>query len=107
MVASIGEIQAVARRIGREFGARRIILFGSRSHGTARSDSDVDLLVIMPFSGHRADQSVAIRMKLRPTFPVDLVIRSPQEVKRRLAMGDLFLRDILEHGKVLYEADDG
>jgi hypothetical protein len=33
-------------------------------------------------------------------------VRTPEKVRQRLEMGDSFLREILEEGKVLYEADD-
>jgi hypothetical protein len=29
---------------------------------------------------------------------------TPQEIKRRLKLGDFFIKDIIEKGKVLYEA---
>ena len=100
----MNDIEDLAARIGHEFHARKVVLFGSHASGAARRDSDVDLFVIMPFRGRRVDQSVAIRMKLRPTFPLDLVIRSPREVRERLRLGDSFIRQILKTGKVLYEA---
>ena len=103
----MNEIEDLAGRIGREFHARKVVLFGSHASGAVTSDSDVDLLVIMPFRGRRVDQSVAIRMKLRPSFPVDLVVRSPKEVRERLKIGDSFIRGMLETGKVLYEAHYG
>ena len=102
---SMRAIRTFARRIGKEFLAERVILFGSQSQRAASSDSDVDLLVVMPFHGNRVEQSVAIRMKLRPSFPLDLILRTPGEIRKRLAMGDTFIRDILQYGKVLYEAD--
>jgi predicted nucleotidyltransferase len=102
-----GRIKEFAQRIGREFRAQRVILFGSHAEGRATKNSDVDLFVVMPFRGRRVDQSVTIRLKLRPAFPVDLIVRSPQEVRRRLKMGDTFIRDILDNGEVLYEADHG
>ena len=101
---SIGE---VGERIAREFHPDRIVLFGSHAHGTAGEDSDVDLLVIMPFEGKAVAKSVEIRLKVRPGFPLDLLVRTPEKVRERLAMGDGFMREILETGKVLYEADDG
>jgi predicted nucleotidyltransferase len=103
----MNEIEDLAGRIGREFHARKVVLFGSHASGAAAGDSDVDLFVIMPFRGRRVDQSVAIRMKLRPSFPVDLVVRSPREVRERLKIGDSFVRGILETGKILYEAHYG
>jgi len=99
------EIIEFARRIGHEFGAHQVYLFGSRARGKARLDSDVDLLIVMPHHGQRVQQAVAIRMALRPKFPVDLVIRSPKEIQIRLKMGDTFIRDVLQRGKLLYEAD--
>ena len=66
----------------------------------------MDLLVIGPFEGRSVDRSVQIRMQLRPGFPVDLVVRTAEKVRERLAIGDDFMQEILEEGKVLYEADD-
>ncbi len=42
---------------------------------------------------------------LRPAFPVDLIVRTPEKVRERLTMGDDFMWEIIEEGKVLYEAD--
>ena len=39
-------------------------------------------------------------------MPVDLIVRSEKEIKQRLKIGDQFMREILEHGKVMYEAAD-
>ena len=43
-------------------------------------------------------------MELWPGFPVDLLVRTPEKVRQRLEMGDCFMREIVEEGKVLYEA---
>lgn len=99
------QIEELSRRIVEEFRPQRIVLFGSYATGAPTPDSDVDLLVIMPFEGKPVFQSVQIRMKTRPPFPVDLLVRTPDMIRRRLEMGDTFLRDILTSGKVLYEAD--
>jgi predicted nucleotidyltransferase len=105
-MVAMGQIEGFVRRIGREFGAERVILFGSYARGTVTEDSDVDLLVIGPFEGRSVDRSVEIRMKLRPRFPVDLLVRTAEKVHERIQMGDEFMREIVEEGKVLYEADD-
>jgi predicted nucleotidyltransferase len=104
-MVAMDSIEEFGRRIGREFSAERVILFGSYARGAVTKDSDVDLLVIGPFEGRSVDRSVQIRMKLRPGFPVDLVVRTPQKVRQRVGMGDDFMQEILEEGKVLYEAD--
>jgi predicted nucleotidyltransferase len=105
-MVAISKIKEFGRQIGKQFGAERVILFGSYAQGKVTVDSDVDLLVIGPFKGRGVDKSVEIRMKLRPQFPVDILIKTPQKVHERLKMGDQFIREILEEGKILYEAND-
>jgi len=105
-MVAMDRIKELGRQIGQEFDAERVILFGSYARGAVTRDSDVDLLVIGPFEGRSVDRSVQIRMKLRPGFALDLVVRTPEKVRERLAMGDDFMQDILDEGKVLYEADD-
>jgi len=105
-MVGMNQIEEFSRQIGRQFNAERVVLFGSYAQGIATDDSDVDLLVVVPFKGRSVDQSVAIRMKLRPRFPVDLLVRTPEKLRQRIEMGDDFMREILEEGKVLYEAND-
>ena len=101
---TMGQIEAVGKQIGQEFHPQRVLLFGSYADGTATEDSDVDLLVIMSFEGKSVDKSVEVRLKISVPFPMDLLVRTPQSVRRRVAMGDSFMQDILHSGKVLYEA---
>jgi predicted nucleotidyltransferase len=105
-MVTMSQIEEFGRRIGREFDAEKVVLFGSYARGTITEDSDVDLMVIGAFEGRSVDKSVEIRMKLRPGFPIDLLVRTPEKVRQRIKMGDSFMRAILEEGKVLYEADD-
>jgi len=101
------EIRDFGRRLGAEFRPHKVVLFGSYAYGRPGPDSDVDMLVVMPLAGNPVDKSVEMRLKLRPRFPLDLLIRTPARIRERLAMGDDFIRDIIEKGKVLYEAPDG
>ncbi len=91
-MVTMNDIQDFAQGIRREFHPERVILFGSHVRGNVTDDSDVDLLVILPFEGNSVNQSVQMRMKLRPAFPVDLVVRTPETVRNRLAIGDDFMR---------------
>jgi uncharacterized protein len=104
---TLAQIEDFGRRVGEAFHPRRIVLFGSHARGAATADSDVDVLVVMPFTGRSVDKSVEIRLKTHPPFPLDLLVRTPEVVQQRIAMGDWFLRDVLRDGKVLYEAHDG
>jgi predicted nucleotidyltransferase len=98
-------IRRYARAIAERFQPDKIILFGSYAYGTPNQDSDVDLLVVMPtWSQH--SQAVQIRWALAAPFPMDLIVRTPKEMKWRLEEGDSFLTQIVSKGKVLYEKDD-
>jgi predicted nucleotidyltransferase len=96
-------IQQYTEAIARAFRPERVILFGSHAYGHPTEDSDVDLLVVMPFRGSALEQAFRIRDRLEhPGFPLDLLVRSPREIARRQAMGDFFIREILDCGEVLY-----
>ena len=103
---SRGDIKAFVQQVVAQFHPQRIILFGSYAYGRPTADSDVDLLVILPHEGHAAVQAAKIRKTVRAGFPMDLVVRSPQTIRQRLAMGDFFIKDVLKRGKSLYEASD-
>jgi uncharacterized protein len=106
-VIEIGQIRDLSERIAREFRPERIILFGSYAYGTPASTSDVDLLVILPFEGKAVHKAVEILNATEPTFPVDLLVRTPSEVEQRLALNDFFMREIMEKGRVLHAAAHG
>ena|SRR6266853_1970632 len=53
-----GQIQAYCRVVAREFRPNRIILFGSCASGSTTRDSDLDLVVVMPFRGSATDKVV-------------------------------------------------
>jgi predicted nucleotidyltransferase len=99
-------IRKLAREIAGQFRPEKIILFGSYAYGSPHADSDVDLLVIMP-ARNMIDQAVRIRRALPPrSFPLDLIVRTPEFVRRGLEGEDWFLREIVGKGKVLHEARD-
>lgn len=93
-------IRRYARAIAGQFHPDRIILFGSYACGTPREDSDVDLLVVMP-ARNQHDQAARIRERLAAPFPLDLIVRTPQRMKRCLAEGESFLTAVVSTGKVL------
>ena len=100
------KIRLLSERIAREFHPERIILFGSYAYGTPTADSDVDLMVVMPHRGSGPRTATRIRLACPRTFPMDLIVRTPAEVRRRLDMGDSFLREVTSKGIVLHEASD-
>jgi predicted nucleotidyltransferase len=100
------KIRAFSQAIAREFCPQKIVLFGSYAYGIPTEDSDVDLLVIMPRTSDRGERmSVRIRQAIPRDFPLDLLVRTPTDVAKRLRWRDPFICELLEKGKVLYEAN--
>jgi uncharacterized protein len=97
------QILALSSRIAIECRPQRIILFGSHAYGAPREDSDVDLLVVMPFRGDAFDQATAILRRVSAPFSVDLLVRRPGDTARRYRQFDPLIREALDRGKVLYE----
>jgi predicted nucleotidyltransferase len=93
-----------AEQIARQFRPDRIILFGSYAYGKPTANSDVDILVIMPFEGKGTRKAAEILLATDPRFPIDLIVRTPDQVKTRIQLGDFFIREVTERGRVLYEA---
>ena len=101
------DIRSFVEEIVKRFKPDRILLFGSHASGITNSQSDVDLLVVMDFEGRPHQKAFEIRKSVKRPFPLDLLVRRPADVERRLSMGDFFLKEILEKGKVLYERTGG
>ena len=103
-MVEMSEIAALASRIAEQFHPERIILFGSYAWGSPTSDSDVDLLVVLPFQGKNWRMASEIRKRARFSHPMDLLVRTPEQLRQRLAIGDTFLQEVTQQGRVLYEA---
>jgi predicted nucleotidyltransferase len=99
------QIRRLADQIARQFAPLRIILFGSYAYGKPTRDSDVDLLVIVN-KGPTLQQEFQIRQSIDAPFPLDVLVKTRQQVRRRLALNDFFLQEVDQKGKLLYEATD-
>src|SRR5262245_49615257 len=98
-------IRRFARQVAERFRPEKIVLFGSHAYGKPHADSDVDILVVMP-ARNELDQAVRISLDIDPPFPLDIIVRTPKNLRWRLEAGDWFLREIVSRGKVLYEQTD-
>lgn len=91
--------------MARQFRPRKIIFFGSYGYGKPTEDSDFDLLVFMARTRYRGERmSFRIRKAMPASFPMDLIVRTPAEISKRLRWGDSFMREIFEKGKVMYDS---
>jgi uncharacterized protein len=105
-VVSKDVIRSVAGQIAARFRPERIILFGSYAHGLPGPDSDVDILVAMDTPLREAEQAIRICREIEYHFGLDLIVRTPATLARRLALGDSFLREATDRSVVLYERTD-
>ena len=87
----------------RKFNPEKIILFGSYASGNPVPESDVDLFIIMHSNKPSWEKSIEVSLALRHTFPIDIIVKTPDEIDNRLNAGDFFIKDIFKKGRVLYE----
>lgn len=97
-------IRALAEHIKKRFSPEKIILFGSHAYGNPSAWSDVDFLVVMDTPKGELETALEISNALpKLRFSVDIVVRSQDVIEKRKALGDWFLIDVTQKGKVLYE----
>src|SRR6266498_4931718 len=79
-------LAAISRRLKEQYGAEKVILFGSYARGEATEDSDVDLLVIAP-TNERLFQRMATALRLvRDLYrgiPISPIVLKPEEIEER------------------------
>ncbi|KAF0106854.1 MAG: DNA polymerase beta domain-containing protein [Anaerolineaceae bacterium] len=96
-------IRAMAAHIVERFNPEEIILFGSHAYGKPDGWSDVDLLIVMDSPKGEMETALDIMESLPLlSFSVDVIVRSRDVLERRKKLGDWFLRDVTQRGKVLY-----
>jgi len=100
-------IEDTVRQIAQGFQPQQIILFGSYAYGRPRPESDVDLLVVMDTPLKETEQAVRICQAIEYHFGLDLIVRTPATMARRLVLGDPFLHEVVSRGKVLYDRTGG
>jgi predicted nucleotidyltransferase len=98
------EIESLVDQIAQAWEPQRIILFGSYACGTPTEDSDIDLMVIRRHRGSSADAGWRIRVGIEVPFGIDVLVRSPAEIRRRIGWGDMFIVDVMKQGIVLHDS---
>jgi len=97
-------LQNIVQRIVTGLHPQKIVLFGSYAYGLPSPDSDLDILVIMQTTERPDERVLAISRLLRPRqFPMDILVRTPDEIAEAVEKNDPFIQEILSRGKVLDE----
>lgn len=94
----------LAQRIKKEYQPEKIILFGSYAYGHPTKDSDIDLFIIKESNKRRIERSCEVRKIIRDIkgISVQPIVFTDEELSKRLAIGDEFVKEILGKGEVLY-----
>ncbi len=94
----------VTKTIVDRFHPKRIMVFGSHARGGARPDSDLDLFVEMETPRRPPERAIEVSevFGLR-SWPMDIVVYTPDEVRRLRHVKGTLLSVIEKEGKVLYE----
>lgn len=97
-------IRLLARKIVRLARPLKVVLFGSHAWGRPTADSDVDILLIVRTRRDLTNLGAEIAHAANPPFPLDLIVKTPAEVRWRLKERDCFLTEVFRRGTILYEA---
>lgn len=82
-----------------------VILFGSYAYGRPHQDSDLDLFIIKESADRPVARQVSVRRLLRKInyqMPLTIIVMTPNEAQQRVRIGDQFVKEVLDKGKVLY-----
>jgi len=98
-------IEQLRQRIVAALNPKQIILFGSHARGEARPNSDVDLLVVHDTDRQNRDVRRQVeRLFLDRRFGLDLIVRTPDDVRRNLVdENPFYTHHIFEEGRVLHK----
>ena len=96
---------ALRDRLVEALSPSRVILFGSRAGGTARSDSDYDILVVADSDLPLEERVFQARRAVRDVrASKDIVVVTPDEFREYSTWVSGIVREAVDRGEVLYEA---
>jgi len=97
------EIKYIVDQIVMKYNPLKIILFGSAALDGIEEVNDLDLLVIkedVPLYG--IDRMRELDELIDRNVASDMLVYRPDEFDERLKLGDPFIKNIAEKGRVLY-----
>jgi predicted nucleotidyltransferase len=91
--------------LSKDKSIRKAILFGSRAKRGHTPNSDLDLLVIKDTrNSSYLEKYTSVSLLFEPRhYSIDLLVKTPQEYKKRVRFGDPLLLEIEKTGKLVYE----
>jgi predicted nucleotidyltransferase len=97
-------LNEIVNKLVAQLDIRKIVLFGSHATGAYSKDSDLDLFIVANVKEKGISRYALVSKILEPRkMPIDIIIKTPGEIKQREKYFDPFLNNIQLNGKVLYE----
>ena len=94
-------VDNLAKRLKSEIGAEQVVLYGSAARGTLDSESDIDLLVVLPHVDWEIEKQVG-GLAFEAGLEIDRVIStlcfSTDEIKQPIRRNSPLLRNIAREG---------
>lgn len=97
------EVKRLIDKIRDDYQPEKIIIFGSFANRKITRDSDVDFFIIKKTRKNRRERQQEVsRLLIDRQIPLDILVYTPEEAKKRERLGDFFIKDILQNGKLVY-----
>ncbi len=99
------ELSHIVKQLIRLYKPDKIILYGSLANNDITEGTDIDLFIIkeqVPDIG--VDRVRQLDALIKYKLATDFIVYKPEELEKRLQLEDPFVTDILERGRVLYDA---
>jgi hypothetical protein len=100
------QLERVLTALVTDYGAERIIAFGSCVRGDASEHSDVDLCVVRdhaPGVTHPQLEAGLCVARTRPRISTDLLVRTPGQFQQAVVSPFGVMEEVIRNGVTLYE----
>ena len=101
-------ISFISETIRLNYNPEEIILFGSHAYGNPHENSDIDICVIKDIEKNQIRAfKLSILTNLRQIIvnnkiDIDIIVNSRTKITERINTGDLFYKEIIDKGKIIY-----
>jgi predicted nucleotidyltransferase len=97
------EIDSITRQLVDKYQAQKVVLYGSAARGQFGPDSDLDFLIVkQDVPQNRRERMRQVRRLVDKHVATDFLVYTPEELERRVKLGDPFIKSVLNEGKTLH-----
>lgn len=96
------QINSIRDQLINKYKAEKIILFGSAVSGKIKKDSDLDFLIIKEDKRKFHQRVADVYGLVEKDMAADFIVVTPDELSKRISLGDPFFTSIMKLGKTLY-----